>query len=166
MDGKAVPCGFTVVIDDREKLPYEFTTLRSNVRQGGGLLLVPIVRKRLAVGDYSILGHEDTVVIERKSLDDLYQSLPRRANFIGRLVQMNQLQFAAVVIEATWLQIASEPPFCSRMNPLSVVRSLLAWTVRYPHVHWIPAGSRAAGEAITYRLLEAFHRDHIKCAQT
>lgn len=165
MKGDPVSCGFTVAVDDREKLPYSFTTLHANARQGGGLLLIPTARKRLALGDYSIEGHEDAVAIERKSLDDLDQSLPRRVHFVGRLERMNERKFAAVVIEATWLQIASEPPSCSRMNPLSVVRSLFAWTVRFPRVHWIPAGSRAAGEAITYRLLEAFHRDPIKCLQ-
>ena len=152
-------------LDDREKLPYSFMTLHANARQGGGLLFVPTARKGLALGDYSIEGHEDAVAIERKSLDDLDQSLPRRVNFVGRLERMNERKFAAVVIEATWLQIASEPPYRSRMNPLSVVRSLFAWTVRYPRVPWVPAGARAAGEAITYQLLEAFNRNHIKCIQ-
>jgi ERCC4-type nuclease len=161
-----VNCGFTVVIDDREKLPYQFTALRATVRQGGGLLYVPTVRRRLGVGDYSILGHECDVAIERKSLEDLYQSVVRRDNFVGRLERMNQLKFAAVVVEASWLQVATEPPPASQMNPLSVIRSMIAWTVRYPRVHWIPAGHRAAGEAITFRLLEAYNKDQTKWRRT
>jgi ERCC4-type nuclease len=162
MNNKTVPCGFTVVIDDREKLPYQFAALRATVRQGGGLLYVPTVRRRLEIGDYSIEGHEHDVAIERKSLEDLYQSVVRRDNFVGRLEQMNNLRFAAVVVEATWLDVATAPPFSSQMNPLSVVRSMIAWTVRFPRVHWIPAGGRAEGEAITFRLLEAYNRDQTK----
>jgi hypothetical protein len=54
LKGRSVPCGFAIVIDDREKLPYSFMTLHANAPQGGGLLFVPTARKRLALGDYSI----------------------------------------------------------------------------------------------------------------
>jgi ERCC4-type nuclease len=164
VNGPIVPCNFTIIIDDREKWPYRFERLRARADQGGGRLLITTVTQRLEVGDYTIQGHEDGVVIERKTLPDLYGSVVNRDNFIGRLRRMNELLFAAIVIESTWIQIASEPPPNSAMNPLSVIRSLIQWTVRYPRVHWIPAGDQAAGEAMCFRLLEAYHKDQNSAA--
>lgn len=47
-----------VIIDTREQLPYTFSNCLSS-------------RKCLPTGDYSILGHESSFVIERKSISDL-----------------------------------------------------------------------------------------------
>jgi hypothetical protein len=115
---------FTIVVDSREQLPYEFTGM---VGQGSESLVVPTVVQGLASGDYSIAGMEDQVAVERKSLDDLYGSVTwGRDRFEREIERRNKLAgdgtsdmatacglaptgFAAVVIEATWPEI---------MNPL------------------------------------------------
>jgi ERCC4-type nuclease len=62
-------CPFTVVVDSREQLPYEFLGM---VGPAGEALVVPTKVKGLASGDYSIEGMGDRIAIERKSLDDLF----------------------------------------------------------------------------------------------
>lgn len=51
-----------IIIDTREQLPLSFTGHET-------------VRRKLDEGDYNILELEDKIVIERKSLPDLYQSI-------------------------------------------------------------------------------------------
>ena len=51
------PDNLTVIVDTREQLPLE--------------LSMCTIRGTLPTGDYSILGFEEYVVVERKSLPDL-----------------------------------------------------------------------------------------------
>ena len=48
----------TVVVDTREQEPYTFESGCTEV-----------VRRALPAGDYSIEGHEDSVAVERKTLE-------------------------------------------------------------------------------------------------
>jgi hypothetical protein len=43
-----------------------------------------------------------------------------------------------------------------------VFRSILAWTVRFPTIHWIPAGPRRLAEVTTFRLLERFLKEEFQ----
>lgn len=134
--------GFTIVVDTREHLPYVFDGA---------------VVKTLPTGDYSVLGLEDRVAIERKSKPDAYASLGRgRARFRREVERLAELDYAAIVVEDTVPGFLRRPPH-TRMNPRAAVASLLAWSVRY-RVPVIFAGDRAHGRAVTQKLLSSYWR--------
>lgn len=55
----------TLIVDTREVLPWPAT-----IRRGGRIVSLPVVRAKLCVGDYSIMGFESEIAFERKSLQD------------------------------------------------------------------------------------------------
>lgn len=155
---KTVKCPFVVIADTREQVPYTFGNIRSDASEGGHRLAVQRIRLCIATGDYSVFGLPQ-VSVERKSLPDLFASVARRDNFVGRLERMSEQAHAAVVIEAEISAIMSAPPAFSNFNPKSLMRTILAWQMRYP-VRWWFLPNRAAAETWTFRILERFYRDH------
>lgn len=137
-----------IIIDKREQLPYSFKTVSDP----------PPVTKNstLKSGDYSIEGFEHLVAIERKTPEDLFGSMGRRRKPFEREFQrLAELKYACLMIEDDWWNILKNPPVYSKMNPKSVWRSCLAWSVKYGvHVFW--GHRRAHAERITYALLENF----------
>jgi DNA excision repair protein ERCC-4 len=149
-----------VKIDTREQLPWRFDGLSCDQADGGGPLTIPTVVGTLTSGDYSLVGYETRVACERKSLADLYGTLGGgRERFERELVRLAEMEFAAVVIEATWPELCSDPPPHTQLPPKTVFRSIVAWSVRYPRVHWFPAGPRRLAEITTFRLLERFLKE-------
>jgi ERCC4-type nuclease len=129
-----------VAIDTREQKPYRFA--RSEV-------------KTLASGDYSIVGLEDRIAVERKTKQDAYSSLGQgRARFERELQRLSRFDYAAVVIETSLPDFLRAPAF-SRMNPRAAARSMIAWSVKY-RVCVFFAGDRRHGNALTQQLLEKF----------
>ena len=64
------PDGFMLIIDTRESDPLFF-------RAGKSRKNVPIIRKTLTYGDYSVLGFEEQLSVERKKAGDLVACLGR-----------------------------------------------------------------------------------------
>jgi len=141
---------FTIAIDTREQRPYEFPRAE---------------RMTLPTGDYSIVGLEDQVTVERKSKADAYGSLGQgRARFRREWERLALLDYAAIVIEDTVPGFLRRPAH-SKMNPRSAISSLLAWSVRY-RVPVFFAGDRAHGQALTHKLLQMYwkYRGEVRCA--
>ncbi len=133
---------FTIAIDTREQRPYEYPGAE---------------RKTLPTGDYSIVGLEDQVAIERKSKTDAYGSLGQgRARFRRELERLAEFDYAAIVVEDSVPGFLRRPSH-SKMNPRSAIGSLLAWSVRY-RVPVFFAGDRAHGQALTHKLLQMYHK--------
>lgn len=146
-------CPFTIAVDTREQLPYDFLTIKPRPKTE---------RKTLKTGDYSIFGMEDLVAIERKSAADLFGSFGKeRVRFEKEFARLAKLDFSALIIEARWVDILKNPPSYSRMNPRAVWRSCLGWQVKY-NVHIVWAEHRKLAEKITYILLENFWKYHGK----
>lgn len=83
-----------IVIDTREQEPYDFDSSS--------------VRKKLDAGDYSLVGLETMVAIERKSLDDYVSTVIRnRRRFGAELRRLAAYDFACVVVEADLADIFS-----------------------------------------------------------
>jgi ERCC4-type nuclease len=147
-----------VVVDGREKAPYQFCGLRADANLRRRPLVVPWEWAYLETGDYSVKGHEGEVAVERKSLADLYTTLGQhRDRFEAEHERLSEMQFAAVVIEASWETILKHPPEFSKLQPKSVYRTALSWAVRY-RVPWFAMPGRRAGEVTTFRLLERWWR--------
>lgn len=135
---------FTIVIDSREQKPYFFSGYTCGVKRSG-----------LKTGDYSIEGYESSICVERKSKEDLYQSLGNgRARFEREFQRMAEYEYKALVVEST-LQDLMIPPDYSSMAASSVINSVISWGIRYG-VQVYFAGSRILGECLTYRILEKF----------
>lgn len=170
-------CPFTVVVDTREQIPYSFSSIRADVAQlprrynrnePRPFIQVPTVRWALRQGDYSILGMENEISIERKSLADALGTLGKgRARFQRELQRLAGLRFAAVVVEADWSTImgnmcadltnddaGGKPVVYSRLSAKTVFRSVITWQQRWPTVHWMFFPGRAMAEAYVYRTLE------------
>jgi len=134
---------FVIVIDSREKKPYAFP--------------ITTVCKALPTGDYSLLGLEERVAIERKQLEELFTITGReRDRFERELERMATLDFAAIVIEADLPQILQGVLF-SHVSPKAVIGSLVSWSIRY-RTHVFFAGDRRHGNALTKQLLEKYWR--------
>jgi DNA excision repair protein ERCC-4 len=133
-----------IAVDTREQKPYRFRHAQV---------------KTLATGDYSIVGLEDEVAIERKSAPDLLGSLGKgRARFRRELERLAQLDYGAIVVESSLTRLLQPQPY-SRMNPKSAVNSVLAWSVKY-RVPVFFADDRAHGNALTNQLLHKYWRYH------
>lgn len=140
---------FTIVIDTREQRPYEFPGA---------------VVQTLPTGDYSIVGLEDQVAVERKSKADAYSSLGNgRARFRREVERLAEFDYAVIVVEDTVQGFLTRPPH-SKMNPRSAIGSLLAWSVRY-RVPVFFAGDRRHGQALTHKLLQMYwkYRGEVRC---
>ena len=177
-----VLCPFTILRDSREQAPWFFQGLRCDSDQDYRPLMVPTDWHSLGdgMGDYTIAGAEHCdpdikwqVSIERKSLPDLFGTiLSGRDRFERELSNLDRMDFAAVAIEADWPQIATYALSHWDRNGITIadqarrrktiIRSILAWQIRFPGVHWALLPTRRAAEVWTFRLLQQFWRQHLK----
>lgn len=138
-----------IIVDTREQAPYFSDSA------------VPTVKRGLKSGDYSLDGFEDRVAIERKSLPDLYGCIGKgRERFERELVRLSEMDFAAIVVEAS-LRDVLEGFERSKVHPRSAVGSLFSWEAKYG-VHIVFAGDRRLGMAATKKLLEKWWKHKAK----
>lgn len=154
----AVDCPFSVVIDTREQRPYGFVGILSDAKYGRLPINVKTQVSTLKVGDYSIVGHEHEILIERKSKADLFASFASQAErdkMDKRFTVMNR-GVGIMMIEASLDEICSDPPPHTLVNPRSIIHTYFAWQVRFPRVHWSFWPDRRLAEVATFRFLEHF----------
>jgi hypothetical protein len=151
---KMIPSPFTIAFDTREQLPFAFRHVHIDRKKA----FVLTRRVTLPTGDYSIVGLENKVCVERKSLEDLYQTLGKgRDRFIRELERMQDFDRSLVVIEASYNQIVKpteyDPLFHSQMHPEAVLGSIVAFAGQFPKTRWKPAGNRKQAEKETFKFL-------------
>lgn len=150
---------FTVVTDGREKCPYQFKLMTTDADRGYRPLIVHSEWGYLKSGDYSIKGFENQIAVERKSLEDCFNTLGQhRDRFEAEVARLSRLSSAAIVIEASWNQILTAPPPRSRLVPKTILRTAIAWQQRY-HVPWLTCEDRRLAEIVTFRWLERWWID-------
>lgn len=150
-------CPFTIAIDQREQAPFSF----QGITDGGLPVVVRTFNQHLLTGDYSIDGQQHLIAIERKSKEDLYSTLTHgRERFLREFERLAEMQFAAVVVEASFGSVTSDPPMFSGARPKSIYRSIIALQIRYPRIQWIFCDDRRFAEITTFRVLERFHHVH------
>jgi ERCC4-type nuclease len=109
------------------------------------------VRGTLATGDYSVVGLENVIAIERKSLDDLIACVgPERERFDREIQRLLAYPTRAVVVESTWQQL-EHGGWRSRVTAASAVGSVLGWIAA--GVPFILAGDHLHGDRFAARLL-------------
>jgi len=81
-----------IVIDTREQHPYSFT--------------IPVARRKLDAGDYSIEGFETVAAIERKELNDYVQTvIYQRERFAKELKKLAAYRLKAIIVEASMADV-------------------------------------------------------------
>ncbi len=140
-----------IVVDNREQRPLTFTRFRS---EGG----------TLQSGDYSIRGFESVFAIERKSVDDLCQSLTReRPRFVRELERLRAYEFKRLVIEGSRQDI-ERGLYRSKATPQSIIGSLHALEIRYG-LPIVFAGDRTEAAAMIETWAHYFVREKIQAAR-
>jgi len=141
---------FIIQIDTNEQLPYTFHNIKPKPKT---------INKWMKTGDYGLVGYESEICIERKGggLSDLFLSVGKgRERFKREFERMQSFKYAALVIEANLGDIFLNPPEFSSMNPKSVFRTILSWSIRY-NVHIWACPDRNFAEKLTYLLLKRYY---------
>lgn len=108
----------TIIIDSREQKPYVF-------RDAQGAYYDTII-KALPAGDYSIEGYECEIAVERKSLDDLVNTvIHSKERFHRELTKLRMYGYAIIVVEATVGEILAHN-YSSQASPKAVLASALS----------------------------------------
>jgi DNA excision repair protein ERCC-4 len=108
----------TIVVDTREKLPWKFTDPGMST-----------VVRGLPEGDYSVVGFESEIAIERKSMDDYVQTLIRERPRVQReLDRMAPYGLKAIVVEGSVRDIRDHN-YRSQAHPNSVFGLTIATIV-------------------------------------
>jgi len=134
---------FAILIDTREQRPYEFKGQDT-------------IHTTLRTGDYSIDGYQDRVGIERKELSDYYGCLSaNRERFEKALDRMRQLQFSAIVLEASLTKLNKHLMYgngkWSRMSPGFAMKAYIEWGWK---VRIEPCEGRVQGQGMVMKLLK------------
>lgn len=152
-----------VVVDTGEQTPWPFPTEMTISKSLG--------RTPNGGGDYSLLGLEHIVRIERKTLQDLVGSLRGKSKHdesgarSGRDKLKSEFRWLGknvrwpyLIFEGSWENIAAWN-YRGGINPSSVIGSLVSWSMQFGvHVH--AAGDRKHAFALANRILrkaEEFH---------
>jgi len=142
-----MPGEFTIVVDSREQQPYEFAC--------------QTVRSKLDAGDYSVVGLERRVAVERKSLRDFVTTVIHERQRFGReLERLAQYESTCIVVEADLDALLRQrhTEDLRSVSPAAVLGAALHISFRYGvPVYW--CGSRAAACAYT----EAYLRMAVRC---
>lgn len=159
---------FTISIDSREQCPWSFTGFKTDAKQGNRPLIVPTQVTTLATGDYSIVGFEALLSIERKSIQDFYSTvLGSRDRFERELSRLQTMAesggYVEIVCEGDWYtegpplrpgESMDDPKIKHKLK--TVYRSVLAWKQKFNRVHWERFPGRRDAERYVFRTLERF----------
>lgn len=115
-----------VLVDTREQLPFDFSRFPNWIAGER--------RKSLRVGDYTVEGMEDLLILERKSLTDLISTLMQnRVRFFDGCEKMTQYRWRALLVEASYEDIKTvyDDELCTQAHPNAVSGTLDALEVKF-----------------------------------
>ncbi len=108
------PADITAICDTREQLPLDLGE-------------IPMIRGSLSTGDYSIVGLEHVISVERKSRDDLLGCVGNdRERFDRECQRLLGYPVRAIVVESSWAEIENGG-WRSKVTPAAALGSLLGW---------------------------------------
>lgn len=138
-----------IVCDSREQAPFFF--------DGEQFENVEVQEGGLSTGDYSLVGLESRVAVERKSLPDFIGSISSgRQRFECELVRARGLDAFMVVVEAPFSDVVAGN-YRSRMQPKAATQTIFSFMSRYRTTFHF-AQSRAWAEYATYHFLRHYAR--------
>jgi ERCC4-type nuclease len=137
----------TIIIDTREQEGYSFDPR-----------LAATVRRALPAGDYSVVGLENTVAVERKSLDDFVSTvIHSRQRFRNELRKLAGYRAACVVVEGGVLDVLLHR-YRGDAHPNAVVGSSLSIILDFRIPVFFCSNRQAACQFVQAYLLAAHAR--------
>lgn len=131
------------MIDTREQNPFEFPGIETQ-------------RGTLQAGDYSLLGYEDQVTVERKSYEDAWQCSASESRRFEECVQrMAAMARALIVIEPSLKKYTKKPKHVERVTAATAVGRYVSWMAKY-RVPVVWCENRAYAARITVRFLASY----------
>ncbi|MBG0790950.1 MAG: ERCC4 domain-containing protein [Desulfovibrionaceae bacterium] len=138
-----------IVRDSREQSPFRF-----DGEQYEGVI---VTEGTLTTGDYSLVGLESRVAVERKSLPDFVASISTgRERFERELVRARGLDAFMVVVESPFSDLVAGN-YRSRMEPKAATQTVYSFMSRYRATFHF-AQSRAWAEYATFHFLRHYAR--------
>jgi hypothetical protein len=144
---------FDVIIDTREKQPWSFAQSSS---------IDNIINKKLDTGDYSIVGLEDVLCIERKrSVSELATNITQD-RFKNEMERMSNFPYKFLILEFDYFQIDMYPEGSNipkdlqskiRINGSYIMKVLSEIQVRNG-IHVIACGNVAFAEHVAINLMK------------
>ncbi len=132
------PEDLTCLVDSREQLPMNLAPMKM---QPG----------TLPTGDYSIVGLEHLIAVERKSLPDLLGCIGQeRERFERELQRLLAFECRALVVESSWSEI-ERGEWRQKVTPQAAMGSLIGWVAMGIPV--VMAGSRELAQQFVGRFL-------------
>ncbi len=143
-----------LVQDTREQNPY------------GPLFRTPHVVGTLACGDYSVLGLEQLISIERKSLQDLLGSLTSSSDrFEAELKLARRYHKFFVIVECSARDLLVDDfGRLSKAHPRSIWGTIAVWSTRY--VPFIFGHDRQTAARLCEALLVGYAKEFFKRADS
>jgi hypothetical protein len=135
---------YTVLKDTREKA-NAWTFNRSSECDG-------TVLEKLDTADYSLLGFQDILALEKKSTpSELYQNIMTKdwTRFKAELIRLDQIQHAYIILEFSVNELIgfpfNDPRIPKAVKPrmrrgTDVLYRLTDWPIKYPNIEVIFAG--------------------------
>ena len=137
----------TFIVDTREQEPISFDSR-----------LVVVERRALPAGDYSVAGLEDSVAVERKTIDDFVSTvIHQRARFRRELLKLTGYRAACVVVEAGLLEVL-QGRYRGGAHPNAVLGSALSITLDFRIPVFFCSNRQAACQFVQAYLLGAHAR--------
>ena len=131
-----------ILIDSREQTPYNFRNYPD----------IEWSRGTLQTGDYALVGLEELYACERKSLQDLIQSISHdRTRFEKELARAKAFEGFWGICECS-LQDIANGRYRSEMSQHAALQSIASFTVRYG-TPFLFCGDRKGGEQMVHALL-------------
>jgi ERCC4-type nuclease len=126
---------------------------------------VPTTRVTLATGDYSVLGAEEWIGIERKTLPDLIACLSHsRTRFIEELRRAQRIPEFYVLVEASY-QSLLRGDYQSQMNPKGAWESVIALQSRF-RIPFLFAGNMEIAAHLCESILLRWCKEHEKALES
>ncbi len=139
----------TIIVDTREQEAYSFDPR-----------LAATLRRALPAGDYSLAGLENSVAVERKSLDDFVSTvIHSRTRFRKELQKLAGYRAACIVVEAGILDVLLHR-YRGDAHPNAVLGNALSIILDFRIPVFFCSGRQAACQFVQAYLLAAHARWH------
>ena len=132
------PKDIIAIVDTREQLPLDLSPMS-------------VVRKTLSTADYSAIGLENELALERKSLQDLIACMTRdRERFEKVMQRMLAYPVRAVLVECTWQDLEAGN-WISKLSARAATGSVISWMCK--GIPFIFTGTRERSSSIVSRMI-------------
>ncbi|KKM72230.1 hypothetical protein LCGC14_1422630 [marine sediment metagenome] len=158
MARKVLP-SYTIIRDTREKPGYGFFWEKNMNPKRRPPICDGTITQTLKTGDYSLVGYEDILCIERKEdYAELWGNYAERDRFQDEMERMSTIKHKMVIIETQLTKDIfglSPPQYKTSVPGRAMTRWLMSLTAKYG-VPFIPAG--ACGKYMAQQFMEEIVR--------